>query len=241
VIQVSAGPLVATLWPEVGGRIRSLTVDGVELLWSDPERRGGEKAPFPLPGGDKVWLGPQASWPDERPYAALDLEPWTYEDGEMRSPLEPTLEISLARRVYADGHALVVETEMVGAPRGDVWLWEVTQFLLPATARFPGEEVRLGSEGRESDAEHRSAAGVTEVRTRGGGPWKLSSNGPVEWVEAEVNGVTLRRTLVGRHGLGQVYDSEDNGYWELELHSPLGAAVHRERWSVPGWGQRQGG
>lgn len=240
-IEVTAGALVATLWPEVGGRIRSLKVGGTELLWSDPERQGAPRAPFPLPGGDKVWLAPQASWPGGRPYPSLDLEPWSLEDGEMRSPVEPSHEVQLVRRVYPDGGALVVETELLGTPRGDVWLWEVTQFLLPGVARLPTAEVRLGSEGRESEASHRSAGGVTEIRTSGGGPWKLSSSGPVEWVEAEVNGVRLRRTLEGGHGLGQVYDSEQNGYWELELHSPLGVFVHRERWSVPEWGQPQGG
>jgi hypothetical protein len=228
---VAAGKLVATLWPEVGGRIRSLTVDGVELLWSDPDGLGGPRAPFPLPGGDKVWLGPQTSWPGEHPYPLLDLEPWSLKGGEMRSRLEPSLGIRLVRRVYAEDESLVVETEMEGEAERDVWLWQVTQFLLPGSARLPTPELRLGSEGREDRARHRHEGDAVAVETDGGGPWKVSSAEPVEWVEAEVRGARLRRTLEGGHGLGQVYDSERNGYWELELHSPLGVSIHRERWT----------
>jgi hypothetical protein len=229
---VEAGPLRATLLPEVGGRIVSLTYEGAELLWSDVEGRGGPRAPIPLPGGDKVWLAPQSEWPGGRPHPELDLGRWEWDGERMTSPWEPELGIRLARSVRPDGDALVVETVIEGEPPRPVGLWQVTQFLAPGVGRLPDLEVRPLGEGREAAATVRRAGDVTELVTDGGGPWKFGSARPCPWVEAEVGGVRVRRALAGPAGRGEVYDSDALGYWELELHSPLGERVHSERWTA---------
>lgn len=232
-----AGALSATLAPRHGGRIVGLSCAGAELLWSDPVARGGPRAPFALDGGDKVWIAPQSEWVNERPFAALDLGAWTWtRDGaavEMRSPIEPLLGVRLVRRVVADGDALLVETRVEGTPVRPLGLWQVTQLRLPGLARLGSPEVEPAGEANDDAADPHRQGGATEVRADGTGPWKLSSVQSCRWVEAEVAGVRLRREIVdGPPGTGEVYDSDALGYWELELHSPIGETRHTERWTA---------
>lgn len=236
-IEVSGGGLRATLAPSRGGRIAGLAFDGVELLWSDPVARGGPRAPFALGGGDKVWIAPQSAWVNERPFAALDLGGWSWdaEASEMRSPVEPLLGpgVRLLRRIVGTEDGLLVETRLLGEPTRPIGLWQVTQLRLPGLARLGAPEVEAAGEANDDAAEPRRVGETVSVRADGSGPWKLSSVRSCRWVEAEVAGVRLRREIVdGPPGVAEVYDSDGLGYWELELHSPMGARSHTERWTA---------
>lgn len=212
-----------------------MSCDGIELLWTDPVARGGPRAPFALGGGDKVWIAPQSDWPNAQPFAAFDLGGWAWdaELWQMRSPVEPLLGVSLVRRVSATPEGLLVETRMEGTPTRPVGLWEVMQLRLPGLARFGVAELERAGEERDFAASPRRVGGVSEVPANGDGPWKLSTTGPCAWVEAEVAGVRLRReTVDGPPGIAEAYDSERLGYWELELHSPVGERTHTELWTA---------
>lgn len=238
-VEIEGGGLRATLAPSPGGRLSRLTFGGVELLWSDPVMRGGPRAPFALPGGDKVWVAPQSAWVNERPFAALDLGAWTWaHDREragviVRSPFEPLLGVRLARSVTGDEGGLTVRTWVEGDPVRPLGLWQVTQLRLPGIARLDAASVQPAGEANDAAARPVQRGAATEVAAGGHGPWKLSSTSACRWVEAEVGGVRLRREIVdGAPGTGEVYDSEALGYWELELHSPMGQTAHTERWTA---------
>ncbi|TNM63166.1 DUF4380 domain-containing protein [Streptomyces sp. NP160] len=105
VLHVDTGPLQVAFLPQVGGRLISLRVGGVEVVWRNPTWLGGDLAPvrphasWPEPdgtmgswvnvGGGKTWPAPQGwSGPEEwagPPDAVLDAGAYALEVDERPS------------------------------------------------------------------------------------------------------------------------------------------------------------
>ncbi|RSD19814.1 DUF4380 domain-containing protein [Amycolatopsis eburnea] len=142
------GGLRLGLVPELGGRLLSVSRDGVELLWRNPALLGddlvGEYAPnsgrlgdWVNYGGDKTWPAPQGwdgpdQWPGP-PDPVLDSGPYALAvDGDtatMTSAPDPRTGLRLTRAITLldDGYALRL-TALNTADRPVRWaLWNVTQ------------------------------------------------------------------------------------------------------------------
>lgn len=125
---LSHGPLSLHIVPAVGGRLMSIQYAGIELCFinlalegrlaeDDPERWAqlcGDWA-FPLWGGGKTWVAPEADWPDGCPQRDLDsgayqvLHTWQDERSagiELQSPVCRRTGLQIRRRISInDGDA----------------------------------------------------------------------------------------------------------------------------------------
>ena len=147
---------------EVGGRIVSLQLDGVEALFSMQELRGRRidlsrttdvrrkkrELGWLHYGGYKTWLAPQESWTDGLPF--LDLDSGSYnlaveENSEgavvrVTSPVCRETGMQLTREVSVSGNGrVIIEQAMINhSDQVANWgLWDVTQVLGPGMAVLP--------------------------------------------------------------------------------------------------------
>ena len=117
------------LIPGLGGRIASLTHDGEELLFVQPEHRGervnleGELRAlksalgFRLWGGNKTWVAPQHAWLDGIPPLDLDAGAYRAETGDavtMVSPVCRETGLQVTRRVDLEADDTVVLEHSLG-------------------------------------------------------------------------------------------------------------------------------
>jgi len=89
--RLQQGGLVLQVLPSVGGRLMGIAWQGRQLCFVHEALAGQPPAPddaarwpaqcvgwpFPLWGGGKTWIAPQADWPDGEPHRDLDSGAWT--------------------------------------------------------------------------------------------------------------------------------------------------------------------
>ncbi len=148
--------------PDIGGRIISLCLDGVEVMFSHPALRGTtidtlqfedvRQAKKDLGwlhyGGYKTWLAPQGHWTDGLPF--LDLDSGSYEVDVQESPLGAVVCLTSPvcretgiqfTRSISLGNAGRIHIEQGLVNRSDApvtWgLWDVTQVQGPGVAVLP--------------------------------------------------------------------------------------------------------
>ena len=143
VSRLSWSPLELALAPQVGGRIVSLSYDGHELLFCDPEangRLGRAGSVFPITGGDKTWIAPQGAWPGGLPPLDLDAGEYSLQAGKhgraarLESPVCRQTGMRIRRRVeVTSAHSVRVEAwaENVSNRAARWSAWNVTQILRP--------------------------------------------------------------------------------------------------------------
>ncbi len=161
-LSLSAERVSLVVAPEVGGRIVSLKLDGVETLFSMQDLRGRcidlsrttdvrrkkRELGWLHYGGYKTWLAPQESWTDGLPF--LDLDSGSYnlaveENSEgavvrVTSPVCRETGMQLTREVSISGNGRVlVEQAMINqsAQAANWGLWDVTQVRGPGMAVLP--------------------------------------------------------------------------------------------------------
>jgi len=80
------GDLCLVCVPQLGGRLMDVIYKGVSLLFVNPELKDltpdltqlhqlpsrAKHIPFPLWGGEKTWVAPESSWPNQAPHPVLD-------------------------------------------------------------------------------------------------------------------------------------------------------------------------
>lgn len=153
-LKLSLNPIELIITPEVGGRVISLTLDGIETFFTLPDLHGKNfslKHPHQKEdlgwlhyGGYKTWLAPQDNWNQKLPFFDLDSGPYSYQikqnSVELTSPVCRETGIQLGRTVtLTDKHQVIVEQSMTNRTEEDVcWgLWDVTQVKGPGKALFP--------------------------------------------------------------------------------------------------------
>ena len=88
-LSMRQGPLELTVVPAIGGRLMSIRHEAVELAYVNdalagrvPDWSGAQwrtlcgEWDFPLWGGGKTWVAPEADWPDGAPQRDLDSGPY---------------------------------------------------------------------------------------------------------------------------------------------------------------------
>ena len=148
--------------PEPGGRIMSLMLDGVEVLFGLEELRGRRidlsgvsdvrakkrELGWLHYGGHKTWLAPQTNWTDALPF--LDLDSGSYdlavEGGskgqlvQLTSPIDGETGIQLTRSVsVSEGSRVEIQNGMINRSTEETsWgVWGVTQVNGPGMAVIP--------------------------------------------------------------------------------------------------------
>lgn len=151
------GALALQVVPGVGGRLMSIEHDGVELCFINPalEGRQADEAPdawaqlcgdwtFPLWGGGKTWVAPEAHWPGGCPHRDLDSGAYqvlhTWQDAltvgiELQSPVCRQSGLQVRRRIsmrageagWTVEHTLINTTEHTV----NVGIWDVLMLRRP--------------------------------------------------------------------------------------------------------------
>lgn len=162
------GSLVLRVVPQVGGRLMGIAFDDVELSFIHPHLQGRtfdgsaqawsplcEDWSFPLWGGGKTWIAPQADWPDDAPHRDLDSLAWTVleawcSDASMgvalQSPVCARSQLQLERRLTLTPAASQWTVEHVlrncSAQAVRCGIWDVLMLCRPGEATVPLPGVR---------------------------------------------------------------------------------------------------
>lgn len=154
VIKLTNHDLELTILPGVGGRLWDVTFQGRSLLWQNPDLVGlpfdesdlvglPTKSPqfgFPLWGGEKTWIAPDADWVNEAPYPVLDSGAYRIKKNQsalvdLTSEVCPETNLSVNRRIaltsattWSIEHAV---TNCGASPR-KTGIWSVMMINTPA-------------------------------------------------------------------------------------------------------------
>lgn len=154
---LSHGALSLQIVPSVGGRLMSIEYAGIELCFINPALEGqlveddpqrwaqlcGDWA-FPLWGGGKTWVAPEANWPDGCPPRDLDsgvyqvLNTWQDEVSagiELQSPVCRQSGLQIRRKISISGGRAFwkVEHTLINTTRQTVHygIWDVLMLRRP--------------------------------------------------------------------------------------------------------------
>jgi len=175
--RLSIGDISLGITPQIGGRIISLTFEGEELFFVQPEHQGEvidlenvndlrtkkKELGFRLWGGDKTWVAPQSKWWDKIP--PLDLDAGQYNADvrgstiKMTSPLCHETGLRIIREVILndDGSIQLNQTFRNESDKSiHCGIWDVTQVLRPFDVYLPAQTKQIRAyrdEGLVEDAE----------------------------------------------------------------------------------------
>ncbi|KAF1025500.1 MAG: hypothetical protein GAK37_02862 [Pseudomonas sp.] len=151
------GALALHIVPGVGGRLMSIEYQGIELCFINPALEGklADEDPqawarlcgdwtFPLWGGGKTWVGPEADWPGGCPQRDLDSGAYTvlhtWQDAasagiELQSPVCRQSGLQVRRKIFMSAGlaAWTVEHTLVNttAQPVSVGIWDVLMLRRP--------------------------------------------------------------------------------------------------------------
>jgi hypothetical protein len=171
--RLSSGRITLGIAPDIGGRILSMTYEGAELLFTQPEHRGevldlGPAADlralkraigFRLWGGDKTWIAPQSAWWEGIPPVDLDGGRYAARLEEravrMESPTCRETGLRIVRRIeMRPGGEIVLDQEL--SNRGDResarGIWDVTQCLRPMDVYLDAPAAAVRAYPEEGDS-----------------------------------------------------------------------------------------
>lgn len=178
--------------PAVGGRLMGIEYGGSELCFINPQLAGqlasddaqhwsrlcGDWS-FPLWGGGKTWVAPEAEWPDGNPQRDLDSGPyrvvdrWSDEQScgvELESPICRQSGLQIRRRIVmrAGTAGWSVEQTLINAGERSLrcGIWDVLMLRRPALVEVMLDAPRSGM----ANAACREIAGkgeVADLRRRG--------------------------------------------------------------------------
>lgn len=245
-MELASGDLVLVFRPDLGGRIWDIRLRGVALLFQNPDLLGYDpatpdlaslptRAPhlrFPLWGGEKTWIAPQAAWPDGAPHRDLDSGPYDFvAEGRavrMQSPrcgasgLQVTREVALTG---GDGFRVTQTVRNLGAHACAAAPWSVMMLRKPVRTWFlPGAGGIGAVLGRAEGA--LATEGELACASCAAGPeYKIAAMPARAVAVSEAAGVRLvMRADAGSrhpgpapgHGLFEVYNSGVYDYGEVE-------------------------
>lgn len=152
--QLSAKGVSCVVTPDIGGRIISLTLDGVETFFTHPELQGKlfsvehpdrkVELGWLHYGGYKTWLAPQDNWNHKLPF--FDLDSGSYSATvfdhsiHLTSPIcrETGMQLKRIISISEDGVISVTQSMTNKNQHPVQWgIWDVTQMKGPGKALFP--------------------------------------------------------------------------------------------------------
>ena len=178
-LRLQQGPLRLHLVPQIGGRLMGISHGANELCFVNPALAG--RLPFvagtdwrelcgswdfPLWGGGKTWVAPEAQWPDGAPHADLDSGAYTLTRSwfdtesmgvELVSPVCRVSSLQITRRIelFAGDAAWQVTQTLCnrGTRPRQCGVWDVLMLRRPATLLVP----LPATPGEPRDAAHGAA------------------------------------------------------------------------------------
>ncbi|MFQ5954055.1 MAG: hypothetical protein ACE5JZ_03225 [Kiloniellales bacterium] len=186
---VERPPLALALVPQVGGRIMGMSWRGRQLAFTMPGlegrvedvaavadlRRRKRELGFPLWGGDKTWLAPQARWSEGVPF--LDLDSGAYaSEVEMEGPEEALVRMTspvcretgvrVTRTVTLEqeeeGWTVIHRLENASDREVEWGPWDVAMVLRPGRVYLPTRAQSPHPEGIKTFVEEGVSAEVRE-------------------------------------------------------------------------------
>jgi hypothetical protein len=179
------------LVPEVGGRVMAMKWRGHDLCFTQPERRGHVEdvarvsdvrawkrgMGFPLWGGDKTWLAPQAAWTDGLPFLDLDSGPYEVateqlgpEQAVVQMTSRPCREtgIQVSRTVVVSAETPAEWTVYhrllnTGATETEWGIWVVNQVMRPGVVYLPRRAASRHPDGVKTYEEEGESARVRDA------------------------------------------------------------------------------
>lgn len=222
-LTLSRGPISITVEPALGGRISSLTYDGVEVLQTTRDKEN-------LHWGSTVWTSPQSAW-NWPPPAAFDAEPYTLTKlGEYRILLEGPLDtvsfLRMRKRIVLGPDSDIGLTYWVtneGASGVNVALWENTRLPYAGTFEFVADTV--WTERDSVEFELQDSVRIVTLDERHTAEGKLFANLPTGTATYKHNGIAftkhtvvkdLYRTPPNEAPL-EIYVAPKGNFFEFEL------------------------
>lgn len=249
---LSAGPLDLVVLPGIGGRLWDIRLGGRSLLFQNPDLIGQAvnlgaladlptRSPqfgFPLWGGEKTWIAPDAEWPNGVPQPVPDSGPYavTFSSDRsirMESRLCPDSGLVIEREIEllsASSWTIKHRLENKGAAPRLSGAWSVMMLDHPTLIGVPGAEIHVTE---VFDDHHGRVAAQPEgvlARCDDKNQFKVALDNP--------NGASLIRVTedpiwlfcrtaapakcdLFAHGQPfEVFNSGDYAYCEAEWHSP---------------------
>lgn len=162
--------LALQIVPAVGGRLMGIQYAGTELCFINPQLAGQQATDdpaawrrlcgdwsFPLWGGGKTWVAPEAAWPDGNPQRDLDsgsyrvLETWCDRESgglELESPVCRQSGLQIRRRLclQADAAGWTVEHTLINTTGAALsyGIWDVLMLRRPGLVEVTLAGVQAG-------------------------------------------------------------------------------------------------
>lgn len=257
-VRLTSGELEGVVGAFPGGRLLSLRVAGQELLYVD-RSRAGEQPPsvigdlrafkrgfgFPLWGGDKTWIAPQAAWWEAMPPLELDSGRYDLEkEGpavRLRSRPCPETGLVVERRLeFGPASTISLEESIENTSSAPIrrGIWNVTQLLRPARVWLPVEKGHIRPYPEEGQSEALASRVIDSCESFSGIVCEEALHfkyGAVPregqlltMFQGEQDVLMLRRFAIDQnakayaHGSAvEVYNSPTLPYLEVEVHAPL--------------------
>lgn len=222
-VTLTRGPISITVEPALGGRISSLTYEGVEVLKTSRDEAN-------LQWGSTVWTSPQSAW-NWPPPPAFDSEPYTLTElGEHRilleGPRDSSTFLRMRKRIVLGPDNDVGLTYWVtneGVSGANVALWENTRLPYAGTFEFVADTIWTERDSVEFDL--RDSVRIVNLDERHTEEGKLFANLPTGTATYRNNGLAftkhtvvkeLYRTPPGEAPL-EIYVAPQSGFFEFEL------------------------
>ncbi|QDG75392.1 hypothetical protein [Labrenzia sp. PHM005] len=256
-LPLTAGDLELSLLPGIGGRVMDVCYRGQSLLFENPDSKEilpdldalekvpsrAKHLPFPLWGGEKTWVAPQANWPQEAPHPVLDSGVYSHEfmsssKVKMVSAVCPLSGLQVTRVVSIGeyGTTWTVEHQLTNRSDASVTtgIWSVMMIERPVSIRFQARAAEEYTAMMGDPALFLSSATqFDEIRCENAQEFKLGVHlmspraavhipvsGNVIVLETQISELRSADCYAHGHAL-EVYNSGHYNYAELEWHSPL--------------------
>ncbi len=243
------------LVPGIGGRLMDVKYKGVSLLFQNPDLLSYQPdltrlhelptrathLSFPLWGGEKTWIAPDADWPDGAPHSYLDSGQYTFQRHQslcasMLSPVCPQSKLQISRMIeLRDSGNWTIRHKVInmGEKPRLTGIWSVMMTQTPASYFFrtivgATPKVVFGEPGEAYSCHN----GVGQITCDVQQEFKLGIHPESGMTAARIQTNIGALWLVNRgkimeqpehyaHGHAlEFYNSGHYDYGELEWHSP---------------------
>lgn len=241
--------------PGIGGRLWDIKFQGRSLLFQNQELHGyipdlqnlldlPTQSPhfgFPLWGGEKTWIAPDANWTNGAPYPSLDSGPYRAIEMSaghvtLRSEVCPHSNLQVEREIrLVDGFSFTVQHRIInrGPHVRDVGIWSVMMLNHRTRIAVPGHDLKTyvvfgdtegfwaaSDQGLICDCHEQ---GEFKVGLRNPDSSVLLSLGDeveITWMRCESSRPKVEDTFAHGYPL-EVFNSGDYAYCEAEWHGTL--------------------
>ena len=222
-VTMTRGPISITVEPALGGRISSLTYDGVEVLKTTRDDAN-------LQWGSTVWTSPQSDW-NWPPPPAFDSEPYVLTELSehrilLEGPRDSATFLRMRKRIVLGPDSDIGLTYWVtneGVSSVSAALWENTRLPYAGTFEFVADTVWTERDSIEFDFQDSLRIVTLDDRHTEAG--KLFANLPTGTATYRHNGLELTKHTVvkdlyrtpPKEAPLEIYADPKAGFFEFEL------------------------